>query len=126
MKRSLLAAAVTFPALVALAAFRYEAGGVLEACVRQYYDARMYGWLTLENTCADAISVTYQGKVKPWTGTVDLGPGRHTSIGLSPREVEDKGGLVVAVCHQGFVPVESSGNMWRHPGAPYRCRKTAW
>lgn len=79
-------------------------------CIRSFYDPNMYNWYSFENTCSEALSITFI----PYNpgfggGAVDyLGPGRATSTGASRDEMQRKEGFELYVCPTGFMPVDGN------------------
>lgn len=95
-------------------------------CIRQFYDPAMYNWLAYENTCSQSLSVTFV-PYQPGHGgggAVDLGPGRHSSTGLSRREVHDNGGFELYVCPAGYIPVGPDGRYITRVIPEFRCKRS--
>jgi len=94
-------------------------------CIRAYYDPNMYNWLTFENTCNLALSVTIIWRNPPYgAGTLDIRPGGHAGTGNSREEVNHHGGYLLYVCPDGYAPVESDGRtLVRRPVNDYVCEK---
>ena len=95
-------------------------------CIRQFYDPAMYNWLAYENTCSESLSVTFVPNQPGHGGggAMDLGPGRHSSIGLSRAEVQDNGGFELYVCPVGYIPVGPNGGYVTRVIPEFRCKRS--
>jgi hypothetical protein len=94
-------------------------------CVRSFFDPNMYGWYSFENTCGEALSITFI----PYNpgfggGAVDyLGPGRSTSTGNSREEIQRKQGYELYVCPTGFLPVDGNDRYVSRVNTMFRCKR---
>jgi hypothetical protein len=94
-------------------------------CIRTFFDPNMYGWYSFENTCSEALSITFI----PYSpgfggGAVDyLGPGRATSTGTSREEMQRKQGYELYVCPTGFLPVDGNGRYVSRVNTMFRCKR---
>jgi hypothetical protein len=94
-------------------------------CIRTFFDPNMYNWYSFENTCSEALSITFI----PYSpgfggGAVDyLGPGRATSTGNSREEMQRKQGYELYVCPTGFMPVDGSDRYVSRVNTMFRCRR---
>lgn len=126
--RSAAAAAATLAATllvpsVTSAQAQYRPGSQFDGCIRQFYDAQTYNWLSFQNTCGVPLHVHFIAK-NPGVGvsSMDLAPGAKNSTGQSQSEVNAHNGFALAICDSGFLAVDASGLGWTHASAPYRCR----
>ena len=94
-------------------------------CIRQFYDPSMYNWMTYENNCGQSLSVTFVPNEPGHGGggAMDLGPGRHSSIGLSSSEVRDNGGFELYVCPSGYIPVGPDNRYVTRVIPEFRCKR---
>lgn len=98
------------------------------SCVGEFYDPQFYNWLSLQNNCGQAIHIQFTsanrgGQV--W-GAVSLGPGKKANTGSSQAEVTKAGGLLLYVCPDGSISVDSSNDQQvsTHAGSvAFRCKK---
>ena len=118
----MLAAALIMIGRSAEAQSKYEAGGIYNHCVREFYDPEMYNWLSYENLCSFSISVVACGVEKGGCWTVDLRAGRKDEIGYNRREIDGFGGVKAYVCRLGYVPVDASDNPIDGGRHEFRCR----
>jgi hypothetical protein len=93
-------------------------------CVQQYYDQNHYNWLAFRNGCGQSIYVVFvRGDNGGSIGAMNLGPGRHDSTGLSSQEVSSKGGIRIAVCAQGEVPISTrTRRYWTNGNDRFFCK----
>jgi len=94
-------------------------------CIREFYDPNMYNWFSFENTCSEALSVTFI-PYDPGFGAsaVDyLGPGRSTSTGDSRDEIQRKRGYELYVCPAGFLPVDGNDRYVTRVNTMFRCKR---
>jgi hypothetical protein len=92
-------------------------------CLREYYNANNYNWLTYENTCNQALYVVLvTGSGGSWS--LDLAPGGSGGPGLSANEVRSAGGIHAYACPAGYVPVDSNDNLIHsRTVSQYRCKQ---
>ena len=94
-------------------------------CIRSFFDPQMYNWYSFENTCGEALSITFI----PYNpgfggGAVDyLGPGRSTSTGNSREEIQRKQGFELYVCPTGFLPVDGNDRYVSRVNTMFRCKR---
>lgn len=94
-------------------------------CVREFYDPKMYNWISYENTCAEAIHITLVGISKPYSGALDIKPGGHSSAGMTSNEVKAVGGLKSYACPANYVAVDDADRyIFRRPVDRYACKST--
>lgn len=94
-------------------------------CIRTFYDPSMYNWYAFENTCGEALSITFIPYNPGYGGgAVDyLGPGRTTSTGNSRDEIQRKQGFELYVCPTGFMPVDGSDRYVSRVNTMFRCKR---
>jgi hypothetical protein len=92
-------------------------------CIDQYYDS--HNWLAFKNSCNVTLKVAYLWATGRSTipSIKTLKGGQSDSTGHSKDEVDSKGGAVLAICLDGFHPVDGDGKFWTNPRAPYTCKK---
>ena len=76
-------------------------------CVREFYDPKLYNWISYENTCTDEIHVALVGISKPHSGALDIRPGGHASPGMTANEVKAVGGLRTYACPANYYAVDT-------------------
>jgi hypothetical protein len=98
---------------------------VYNHCIRSFYDSNMYNWYSFENTCGEALSVTFVPYNPGYGGgAVDyLGSGRSTSTGDTREEMQRKQGYELYVCPTGFMPVDGDGRYVTRVNTMFRCRR---
>jgi hypothetical protein len=125
MKHIAVVMGVLFVCLSAVnisAGAQYEPGAQFNGCIREFYDRGYNNWYAYENQCDVPVSLTYVCRDGNCAGGgMHLSPGRRDSTGMSRREVDEKGGLIAAICPEGYIPVNARDNYWR--GGQYRCKK---
>jgi hypothetical protein len=110
-------------AVMAVNAAEYRSP-VYNHCIREFYDPEMYNWFSFENTCGEALSVTFVAINRGFGGAVSyLGAGRKTSTGDSREQVRSKGGYELYVCPAGFLPVDGNDHYVTRPNTRFRCRQ---
>ncbi|MBD8874016.1 hypothetical protein [Rhodanobacter sp. DHB23] len=94
------------------------------SCVHSYPDQQYYNWLSLQNTCGQAIYVTYIFR-KPtgWamSGGMTLAPGAHQNTGDSAADVNNAGGMLLYVCPANSIPVDGNGHVFTTNVSQYKC-----
>jgi hypothetical protein len=96
----------------------------LNNCVNSFYDPKSYNWLAFQNTCNAAINVRFVfNDASAATGSMDLGPGRHSSTGRSAKEITDHGGMSYYACPQGYIATDPNGNFIESRVDGYVCRQ---
>jgi hypothetical protein len=99
----------------------YESGTQYGECTDVYYDARNYNWMSIRNNCGIDVTATFNWGNGTRGGAIDLDSGKSGSTGMSSKEVTERGGILVAICRRGFIPVDSDDKNWLR--GSYRCRK---
>jgi hypothetical protein len=96
-------------------------------CVREFWDPKIYNWLSFENDCGQAIHLTWIAKSPNdhfGTSSGDIALGRSANTGWSKSEVAAKGDFALFICPLGSIAVDSNtGQAVRNPNATYRCKK---
>lgn len=95
------------------------------SCVRMFNDASMNGWVALQNTCSQKMTVTYAGKSGNGGvfGTMALAPGQSDNTGHSPGEINAVGGINWYPCPYGYIPTTMDGHdAVTAPVAEYTCK----
>lgn len=95
------------------------------SCVRMFDDPSMNGWIALQNTCSQAITVAFVGKNGNGTvwGSMDLTPGKSGNTGRSPSEIDAVGGIYWYPCPYGFIPATMAGQaLVGIPVTEYTCK----
>ncbi|HVY44947.1 MAG TPA: hypothetical protein VHB21_03670 [Minicystis sp.] len=93
-------------------------------CIDQFYNPKMYNWLSFKNNCNVAVHVVFVPNVPGKGGSaMHLKPGQADSTGFSKKEVDARAGFSLAVCAEGYHPVEANGQYWTHARETYSCKK---
>lgn len=96
-------------------------------CIATSFNAREYGWYTLQNNCTEALNVLYMAKLPPYgSSEMTLRSGQHNSTGDTRADVDRKGGFALFVCPKDYMPVDSTSNtlLVRRPDDRYRCKSS--
>jgi len=97
------------------------------ACISQFWDPKFYNWLSFENTCGQAIHLSFIATNTNDTfgmSSTDIAPGQASNTGWSQSEVDRKGGFTLFVCPAGYVAVDAfSGQSVSRPNQDFRCKK---
>jgi hypothetical protein len=98
---------------------------VYNHCIRSFYDPDMYNWYSFENTCSEAVAVTFIPYNPGYGGgAVDsLSPGRATSTGDTRDEIQRKQGYELYVCPAGFLPVDGNDRYVSRVNTMFRCKR---
>jgi hypothetical protein len=98
--------------------------GLPSNCISQFYNPQNYNWLTFQNNCGQAVSITYTGITAPRNGQLDLGIGKKGGPGETASEVAKHGGFYLYVCPLNAIPVDSSTHKYvQHPNLSFVCQK---
>ncbi|MGN6312613.1 MAG: hypothetical protein ACTHMO_02510 [Rhodanobacteraceae bacterium] len=96
-------------------------------CVRMFNDSSMYGWVALQNTCSQKMTVTFEAKNGNFGGTMDLAPGGSDSTGRSPDEINAGGGIDWYPCEYGYIPTNMNGHdAVTTPVTEYTCKSRGY
>lgn len=105
---------------------KIEPGGVYNQCVEQFYDSEMYNWLSFRNGCDVRVSILVCRKTgaEKCFSTLEISPGRKSSIGESRDEVAQNGDVIIYVCQDGFLPVDANNHLIERGKQRFRCRES--
>ena len=82
-------------------------------------------WLTFENGCSEALSVTAVPRVGnggTCGGQNDIGPGRKSQTGCDRASYNKSNGLELYVCPAGWIPVDADDQYVTKPVLQFRCK----
>jgi hypothetical protein len=97
-------------------------GGIYNNCISFFYDRDRYNWYSFRNNCSETLHVTYGLKLQGGLSATDVAAGGKQSTGWDSAYVTKGGGVNMAVCRAGYIPVLSSGAYWTL-GSSYSCKK---
>ena len=102
-------------------------GGRWVSCVQSFYGEKPMDWYTLRNTCGISLMVHYRaGNAKSSTcsGITTMQSGYVATLGKTPKQVKDCGGIALAACPLGSAAVGRDGKLWgRGSGRQYHCQE---
>jgi TPR repeat protein len=101
---------------------------ITQSCVREFWDPKFYNWLSFENDCGQAISLTWIAKNPSdhfgGASNDNIAPGQSANTGWSQTEVAAKGNFTLFICPVGSVAVDPNTNQGiSSPNATYSCKK---
>lgn len=98
------------------------------SCIGQFWDPKYYNWLSFQNNCGQAIHLSWIAASPSDTfgmsSANDLPSGAAVNSGWNQAEVQRKGGFLVFVCPDGYVPVDSAtGEVVGRANQRFRCKQ---
>jgi hypothetical protein len=101
---------------------------ITQGGVREFWDPKFYNWLSFENDCGQAISLTWIAKNPSdhfgGASNNNIAPGQSTNTGWSQTEVAAKGDFALFICPAGSVAVDGNTHQAiSSPNATYSCKK---